>query len=346
MRAYKIAMTPPMGPVLLVADSELQENPIREGANLRVPKLTLATPPQGDSGAVAEAARLLLQAENPVIVVDRAARTQAGIDLLVELAEALQAPVIDQAGRMNFPTQHPLNHSSRRGAVIANADVVLGLEAQDLWSALNSFHDQVHRSSRPITKNGAKLISITAGDLYMKANYQDFFRYTGVDLAMAADAEATLPSLIEETKRQITADRKRVFQDRGAKLASAHQQALEQARADATYAWDASPVSTGRLCMELWAQIKDEDWSLVSILRHFSWWPLRLVALRKALPVYRYPGRRRCRIQCTRRSGRRPREPEARPPVGQHSGRWRSAVCPGRPVDSSTSSHPAPERHA
>src|ERR1019366_8187627 len=281
VRAYKIAMTPPMGPVLLVADSELQENPIREGTNLRIPKLTLASPPQGDSGAVAEAARLRVQAENPVIVVDRAARTQAGIQHLVELAEALQAPVIDQASRMNFPTQHPLNQSFRRGAVIANADVILGLEAPDLWSAVNSFHDQIHRTSRPITKSGAKLISISTGDLNIKANYQDFFRYTGVDLSIAADAEATLPSLIEETKRQITADRKRVFQDRGAKLASAHQQLLEQTRTDATYAWDASPVSTARLCMELWAQIKDQDWSLVSMLRHCSWWPLRLWSLDK-----------------------------------------------------------------
>ncbi len=287
VRAYKIAMTPPMAPVLLVADSELQENPIPEDANLHIPKLTLATPPQGDSGAVAEAARLLVQAENPLIVVDRAARTQAGIQLLVELAETLQAAVIDQAGRMNFPTRHPLNQSSRRGAAVANADVILGLEATDFWSALNSIHDQVHRTSRPIMKSDAKLISITAGDLYTKANYQDFYRYTGVDLAMAADAEATLPSLIEETKRQITADRKRALQDRGAKLASAHDRALEQARTDASYAWDASPVSTARLCSEVWAQIKDEDWSLVSILRHFSWWPLRLWPFDK---YYQYIG--------------------------------------------------------
>ncbi len=276
VRAYKIAMTPPMAPVLLVADSELQENPIPADAGLHIPKLTLAAPPQGDSGSVAEAARLLVQAQNPLIVVDRYVRTQAGIDLLVELAETLQAPVIDQAGRMNFPTRHPLNQSSRRGAVVANADVIMGLEATDFWSALNTMHDQVRRTTRPIMKSDAKLITISTGDLYTKANYQDFYRYTGVDLAMAADAEATLPSLIEETKRQITADRKRAFQDRGAKLASAHQQALEQARTDATYAWDASPVSTGRLCTELWAQIKDEDWSLVSLLRHFSWWPLRL----------------------------------------------------------------------
>jgi thiamine pyrophosphate-dependent acetolactate synthase large subunit-like protein len=184
--------------------------------------------------------------------------------------------VIDQAGRMNFPTRHPLNQSSRRGAVVANADVIIGLEATDFWNALNTMHDQVYRTSRPIMKSDAKLISITMGDLYTKSNYQDFYRFVGVDLAMAADPETTLPSLIEETKRQLTADRKQVLQTRGAKLAAAHRQALEQARNDAMYAWDASPVSTGRLCGEIWAEIKNEDWSLVSILRHFSWWPLRL----------------------------------------------------------------------
>jgi acetolactate synthase I/II/III large subunit len=287
MRAYRIAMTPPMGPVVLVADSELQENPIREGADPQVPKLTLPSPPRGDSGAVAEAARMLVQAENPLFVVDRYARTQTGIDQLVELAELLQAPVIDQTGRMNFPTRHPLNQSSRRNAVVSEADLIVGLEATDFWSALNSIHDQVHRTERRTMKNGAKLISITAGDLSTKANYQDFYRYVGVDLAMAADAEATIPSLIEETKRQLTADRKRALQDRGAKLAEAHNHALGQSRNEAMYAWDASPVSTARLCAEVWAQIKDEDWSVVSLLRHFSWWPLRLWPFEKH---YQYIG--------------------------------------------------------
>jgi acetolactate synthase-1/2/3 large subunit len=276
VRAYKIAMTPPMGPVLIVADSELQEHPIEEGMTPHIPKLTLASPPQGDSGSVAEAARMLVQAENPLIVVDRYARTQRGIDLLVELAETLQVPVIDQAARMNFPTRHPLNQSSRRGAVVANADVIMGLEATDFWSAMNTMHDQVNRTTRSIAKSDVKLISITTGDLYTKANYQDFFRYTPVDLAMAADPEATLPSLIEEVKRQMTPGRKQALADRGKKLAAAHDQALELARTDASYAWDASPISTSRLCAEIWAQIKDEDWSLVSLLRHFSWWPLRL----------------------------------------------------------------------
>ena len=45
-------------------------------------------------------------------------------------------------------------------------------------------------------------------------------RYPDLDLAIAADAEATLPPLIEAVKRQMNADRKRAFEDRGNKLAN------------------------------------------------------------------------------------------------------------------------------
>jgi len=110
----------------------------------------------------------------------------------------------------------------------------------------------------------------------MKSNYQDFQRYAAVDIAIAADAEATLPSLIEAVKRQITDDRKRTFQDRGAKLATAHQQAMQAQRETAASGWDATPISTARMSSEIWAQIKDEDWSLVSNCQFVSRWPLRL----------------------------------------------------------------------
>jgi len=106
VRAYKIAMTPPMAPVVLVADTELQENAMPAGVDLRIPKLSLSTPPAGDSGAVAEVAKLLVAAENPLIVAGRAARTAQGLKLLIELAETLQAGVVDQYLRMNFPSRH------------------------------------------------------------------------------------------------------------------------------------------------------------------------------------------------------------------------------------------------
>ena len=277
VRAYKIAMTPPMAPVLLVADGELQERPVLEDAKFHIPKLTLAAPPQGDSASVAEAARMLVAAENLVIIVERTARTPAGLKLIVELAETLQAPVVDLAARMNFPTQHPLNQTERSRPLIAGADVILGLEAPNLWGAVNSYSDQLHRTSKPLARKDAKIISITATDLFMKSNYQDFQRYTEVDLAMAADAEATLPSLIEAVKRLITDDRKHMYEDRGKKFAAQHEESLRRSREEAAYGWDASPISTARLCAEIYAAIKDEDWSLVSDVSPWvNRWPLRL----------------------------------------------------------------------
>src|SRR5437016_4606607 len=103
VRAYKIAMTPPMMPVLLVADTELQDNAVPRDAKLRIPKTSIATPPAGDSGAVAEAAKMLAAAENPVIVAGRAARSAEGLRLMVELAETLQCGVIETSQGSHLP---------------------------------------------------------------------------------------------------------------------------------------------------------------------------------------------------------------------------------------------------
>jgi len=264
IRAYKIAMTPPMGPVLLAADLAQQEDPIEQGETFHIPKLALSAPPAGDSGAVRELAKMLVDAESPVIVADYAARTPHGMTLLVELAETLQAPVINRGSRMNIPSRHGLNQTDRAEAVVASADLILGLELFDFWGVVNSFRDQLIRSSRPIAKPNVKLASINAGDLYLKANYQSFSRFQEVDLSIAADTEATLPSLIEEVKKLVTADRRRAYQERGARYAKAANDYVERVRSDAAYAWDASPVSLNRLSAELWAQIKDKDWSLVN----------------------------------------------------------------------------------
>ncbi|HEV2201001.1 MAG TPA: thiamine pyrophosphate-dependent enzyme [Bryobacteraceae bacterium] len=276
VRAYKTAMTVPREPVLLVADLGLQEAGIKDEKALHIPKTILPTFPVGDAGSVAETARMLVNAEFPVIIADRAARTPNGLKLLVELAELLQAAVIDPGIRMNFPSRHPLNQSERRKAVLATADVVLGLECNDLWGTVNDYQDVLVRHSVPNIKPGTKVITITVGDLFIHANYQDFQRLPEVDLAIAADAEETLPSLIEACRKLITADRKRAYEARGAKLAEARRAVLDRARQDASYAWDASPVSTGRMAAEIWNVIKGEDWSLLSAVDHFSRWPQRL----------------------------------------------------------------------
>ena len=282
VRAYQIATTPPCAPVVLSLDDGLAQEPVRDyGQKLYIPKYVPMAAPQGESGAVREAARLLVNAERPVIVTDRAVNTQNGINLLVQLAELLQAPMVRQRGRLNFPTTHPLG---RPPSVIGQADVVLGLELTDYWATVNKFVDNNAEGVGTVSaaiKPGTKLISIGTSQLMTKSNYQEFQRFQSVDVPISGDVEATLPSLIEAVKSALTADRKNAMTQRGDAIRKDHEKGHDAARQAAAIAWDASPISTARLCMELYAQIKDFDWSLVPSSGDVSGWPLRLWAMDK-----------------------------------------------------------------
>jgi acetolactate synthase I/II/III large subunit len=277
VRAYQIATTAPCGPVVLSLDDGLAQEPIRDyGQPLYIPKYVPTAPPAGEMSAVREAARLLASAEHPVIVADRAVNTQKGMNLLVQLAELLQAPLVRQRARLNFPTTHYLG---RPASVIAQADVILGLELTDYWDTVNAYTDNNSEgvgSVRSRVKPGTKLISISAQQLITKSNYQQFERFQSVDVPIAGDVEATLPALIEALKAAIADSRRDAIAKRGQAIKEAHQKARESTKQLAAIAWDASPISTARMCMELYAQIKDFDWSLVPSSGNVSGWPTRL----------------------------------------------------------------------
>ena len=125
VRAYKIAMTPPYGPVVLAVDKYLQERADSRGDE--------AAHPETRSHHAA-AGRLRGGGRNREVAGERRvsrdpgrARSphRAGLKYMVELAELLQAAVVDSIQRMNFPTRHPLNQDAR---VVADADVILALE--------------------------------------------------------------------------------------------------------------------------------------------------------------------------------------------------------------------------
>src|SRR4029079_7541927 len=282
VRAYKISMTPPYGPVAISLDAGLQQEPIKgNGEKLQIPRYVASSPPQGDTGAVKEAARLLANAQNPIIVADRAARTENGVRLLVQLAELLQAGVIDQGGRMNFPKTHYL---SRPATAVSNADVVLGLELSDFWAVVNAYTDHgahgIGVKSRRV-KHDTKLISINSSELLTKANYQDFQRFQSVDVSMPADAESTLPAPIEAVRSAIPNDRKAAIEKRGEAAKKAFAEARQRTKQAAALAWDASPISTARLVMEAFAHITAPDWSLVASSGNVSNWPNRLWPMEK-----------------------------------------------------------------
>jgi len=270
-RAYKIAVTPPMGPTAIVIDGHLQEEDFH-GRIPAIPKYTPPSPPQGDMGALTEAARLLANAENPVILAGNAARTPVGLELMVELAELLQAPV-SGGGRMNFPNNHYLYQGGR--ALVRQADVIVGLETRDLWGQVNTSRDLVHRVSSRVASDDVKLISIGADDLFMMSNYQTFQRFQPVDLDITGDTEASLPFLIEEIKRQLPASKRAQVKARGEKLKASFAKGVEEERISAARGWNDKPISLYRLSLELYDAIKDRDWSFVSQQPSgMNFWPM------------------------------------------------------------------------
>jgi acetolactate synthase I/II/III large subunit len=270
-RAHGLAMTPPYGPVALVMDQFLQEATISGNPSMK--PFVPISPPAADANAIADIAKMLVAAQNPVIVVDRATRTQAGVDHLVQLAEALQAPVVDRMGRMNFPTNHYLWSQL---PVAWQADLILALDVGDLFDVVGDVPDITNRKTIMHIKPGTKVISIDAELNVPQANYQDKQRFYQPDYPVAGDSEASLPSLIEAVQRAMPDARRNQNADRANRFKNAF---AARRAADATAAavgWDASPISVPRMVMELWNQLKGLEWALVSQATFQSFWQQRL----------------------------------------------------------------------
>jgi len=274
VRAYRVATTGQMGPVVIMADIDLQEDAIH-GKPPTIPKLRPTLPLQGDTGALQEAAQLLLNAKNPVIMADRAARNQDGVKALVKLAESLQAPVIDLGGRMNFPNTHHLCLSDMKRALVRDADVILMLEVYDPWGQVNGLSDPF-KTVRPEAKADVKIITIGMNDVSIRSNYQDFQRFLSVEMAIPGEAQASMPVLTDYILKNATAAQKASFEARREQMKKRWDQQLKEAKEGAALGWDASPISTARLAMETFEVIKNEPWCL-AVSDRISWarklWP-------------------------------------------------------------------------
>jgi acetolactate synthase I/II/III large subunit len=257
-RAYNEAITPPCAPTMVVIDIDLQKE---EAGTMKVPAYQAPRISGVDPGQAREIAKSLLDAQNPRIAVGRL-RTPDGVRLAVQLAELVGASTSTAAtqGPMSFPQRHPLCGPGAN----TSYDFTLGLEQPGTVGLVGpSLATLLSRDPTNIGFGGIAPGVSRAGGAGRGGRGGGAPGRT-VDI----DAEASLPAIIDEVRRQMSPDKQRVIQDRGAKHATANQtaridaltRALEQRRAG----WDASPISTARVYAELWPLIVDEDWILAS----------------------------------------------------------------------------------
>ena len=275
LRGYRVAMTEPKGPVYLCFDLDLQESRLPEAMAAGVPAPDRFRPPgplQAEQGAIEEAAAWLCGAKNPLIIADYMGRNPQSMLSLVELAETLGAPVVDRGARHNFPNTHPLDLSGREKELVAEADVILGLDVMDLYGALHR-HDAKTQTSQPAFQPGCRIINVTLADFAIKSWSTEYMELSPVDLPILADTSVFVPALTEAVRR-LGGPEQAVKDDRCRALEQRHREIREESQAMLRKRWDERPISPPRMSQEIWEVIKNEDWTLVA--GSFRGWPRRL----------------------------------------------------------------------
>jgi thiamine pyrophosphate-dependent acetolactate synthase large subunit-like protein len=141
LRAWQIAATEPMGPTYVCLDVALQEEKLEKPVNFPdVTRFKPGNPPAPSAADLEAAARLLVSARKPVILIGRGSRREEDWQARIDLAESLGAAVLtDMKIACAFPSEHPLHVVEPRfrpspevTAIMREADVVLSLDWVDL----------------------------------------------------------------------------------------------------------------------------------------------------------------------------------------------------------------------
>ena len=193
-RAFTLLRTGKAGPVLLEVPRDIAAADAEGLAERYAPARGYRS--AGDQGDVAEAVRLLLAAERPVLHAGHGVLWAEAWDELRELAELVQAPVMTtMAGKSAFPEDHPL-------ALGAAAHTISGPAAQflvrsDLIVGIGtSFTRSTFATAIP---DGARLVQITNDEHDINKDFPVVHAVTG-------DAKLVLQQMIEEIKRQAGTD--------------------------------------------------------------------------------------------------------------------------------------------
>lgn len=229
-RAFRIASSEPCGPVYVTLPRELMREKVDGGRGIVYGPESFApsVSPLGDTDALREAARLLVEARNPVVCVNRMGRHLQSVSSLVSLAEKLALPVMHHdTVFLNFPFTHPLliTPSSQTSTPdlgqIEEADVILLID-----------HDVPWLPSMRNPPAGCKIISLDLDPLRLSQPTWDY----PVHIPITCDSAKALPVLTALADEFITAERKAAFGARMDRFASragleaaAEAEALERA---------------------------------------------------------------------------------------------------------------------
>ncbi|HEX2928222.1 MAG TPA: thiamine pyrophosphate-binding protein [Candidatus Binatia bacterium] len=236
--AFKMATTPPGGPVYLACPRDILDQKAKSEIISRE-RFDIPARVRPDNRAVEKAARLLLEAKAPVLGVGHEVWRAGATDQVVALAEMLGLPAVQVLSPYNdFPTTHPLYMGDVAGRFNIrhpkNIDAFLNLGGRMPYQ----------QGDQPTVPRQWKVIHASLdGDSIGKVY--------PTDVALLGDVKETAIALTEAVKQGLTPALREIVKKRNEET-KAFTEKLEQSRMQfARRGWDNSPISWERMGYEL-----------------------------------------------------------------------------------------------
>ncbi|HLN87870.1 MAG TPA: thiamine pyrophosphate-requiring protein, partial [Candidatus Limnocylindrales bacterium] len=215
-RAYKIAMSEPRGPVYMTLPREWLAEALESTQVFNPDGLASASKTQADQASLEKIAEWLIGAERPLIVTKYLGRNPEAVSYLVELAELLGIPVVQQLTNVNFPTDHPLYLGTQVTKYVKNSDVLFFIDTDVPWEP----------PSLSVLRDGVKIIHLERDPLFTGIPGWGF----PADLPVTGCSDVSLPVLnaivrtklaagtvakvkLDERRRQIEAEHVNVIRE-------------------------------------------------------------------------------------------------------------------------------------
>jgi acetolactate synthase-1/2/3 large subunit len=186
---------------------------------------------QADQASLEKAAALIMAAENPLIVTKYLGRNPEAVAHLVQLAELLSIPVVQQPDYMNFPTDHPLYVGYQTVKHAKNADVLFFIDIDVPWEPPN----------RNVLRSDVKIIHLERDPLFTAVPGWGF----PADLAVTGCSEISLPILNSILKAKLSSrpDMRTRLDERRKKVEAEHKAMVREVQERIEAAKDQKPIS-------------------------------------------------------------------------------------------------------
>lgn len=239
IHAFATAASHPQGPVLISTFSNTWHKEM-PGGTVTIPDVKRLGPPRAsvpDAETLKEAAALLFNANNPIILAGNLGRSDEAFKQLVGLAELLSVPVFEKRGLYtSFPWDHPLHIGFSESAYLKDADVVFAIETTP--PAAPATAKVIHLDPDPVSSH-----ALTSAN-----------RVRETDVRMLGDPSATIPALMEQVMAAAAKDWSEFrtkTEARYAKWKIEHDKQRAEWKADTEKYLDQKPIHVDRLAYEI-----------------------------------------------------------------------------------------------